>query len=69
MSFWVQVSSGRGPEECCLAVFKFSQFLLKQIKQLKGVGKIIDAEPSSIKHNLLSCLIRVENIDVSVLEK
>lgn len=69
MPFWVQVSSGRGPEECCLAVLHFSQFLLKEITKLNGIAKTIEAEPSSIKNNLLSCLIRVENVDVSQLEK
>ena len=54
---WIQISSGRGPEECELAVGNFVNVLLKESRN----AKVIDAVPGNIPGNFKSVLLSVED--------
>lgn len=60
MKKYIQITSGRGPEECCFVV---SQVLKKLIKECKVKGcyyEIISREPSSINGNLHSASLWID---------
>jgi peptide chain release factor len=54
---WIQISSGRGPDECELAVRNFVNALLKE----NGNIKVVDAVPGNIPGNFKSVLLSVED--------
>lgn len=57
----LQFSSAQGPEECCLAVEKASNYFLKStIKQQVNVT-VLEKEPS--RHGLKSALVSLEGAD------
>ena len=45
MNCWLQITSARGPEECCMAVYKIMQILVKEAKENKIQTDIIEAIP------------------------
>lgn len=54
---WIQISSGRGPDECELAVGKFISALLKE----NGTMKVIDVVAGNIPGNFKSVLLSAED--------
>ena len=52
---WIQISAGRGPDECELAVGNFVNVLLKE----NGNTKVVDAVPGNIPGNFKSVLLSV----------
>jgi peptide chain release factor len=54
---WIQISSGRGPDECELAVGNLLNTLLKE----NGNIKVVDAVPGNIPGNFKSALLSVED--------
>ncbi len=57
---WIQISSGKGPDECELAV---SLFLKSYINECEGKGlktDVIEAEPRKITGNFKSVLLKIE---------
>ncbi len=54
---WIQISSGRGPDECELAVGHFLRRLLDEHKSVK----VIDAEPGYYAGNFKSVLVSIDD--------
>ncbi len=60
MKCWIQISSGRGPEECCWVVSKVTQQIMIEAKKKKISAAIIKAVTGKIKNTFKSVLISVE---------
>jgi len=43
MMSWIQITSGRGPEECCWVVFRLSHFLMRLAGQKGQKTELIEA--------------------------
>lgn len=57
---WIQISSGRGPDECELAVSLFIKEFQKECAD-KGIKtRVTDAEPGNIKGNFKSALLSLD---------
>ena len=63
MKIWLQISSGRGPEECCWVVMKLSQIVLAEAEQVKLKASCLSANAS--KHGLFSTLLAIEGANAS----
>jgi len=63
----VQISSGRGPAECCLLVARLLKEFLKEIKSLGGEAEIIDSEKGQENGTLLSAFVRIKNLPENFL--
>ena len=57
---WLQISSGRGPEECCWVVFQLTHFLMRLASQKGMKTDVIEAIPGSYPNTLKSALISLE---------
>ena len=65
MVSWLQITSGRGPKECCWVVCKLSQCIMSEAKA-KGIKtKIIDLIAGVKPETLKSVLIALEGKDLS----
>ena len=60
---WIQISSGKGPDECELAVSLFLESYKNECKKIKLKVAIIDAIPGCISGNLKSVLLSLEDIE------
>lgn len=62
--YWIQITSGRGPEECCLFVKKLTDYIQKEAKKLDLKTEVLDVEKTEM-NNLKSSLLSLEgdNID------
>ncbi len=66
MVSWLQITSGRGPEECCWVVHKLSQWVINEAK-VKGIKtRIIDMITGDKPKTFKSVLIALESEDLSV---
>ena len=54
---WLQISSGRGPVECQLAVQKLVERILKEAKTSDVDVQVIEHQPGDKKRTALSCLL------------
>ena len=63
MKIWLQISSGRGPEECCWVVMKLSQIVLAEAEQEKLKASCLSANAS--KHGLFSTLLAIEGAKIN----
>ena len=55
---YIQITSGRGPEECCRVVVLVMEKLIRQAKDRNIICKLIDYEPGlrdSLKNLLYAC--------------
>ncbi len=69
MVSWLQITSGRGPAECCWVVHKLSQFVINEAK-LKGINtRIIDRIAGEKPKTFKSVLIALESDDLSAFLK
>ena len=59
----IQLSSAKGPAECCLAVSKALNVLLKEAKKSGLDIQMLEEEPGSKPHTLKSVLLSVEGIN------
>ncbi len=57
---WLQISSGRGPEECRWVVLQLARHLIREAKQYGLHAELIEAIPGSFPKTLRSALIAVE---------
>jgi len=64
---WLQITSGRGPEECCWVVYKLSQRIMIEAKAAGINTKIIDMIPGVKMQTFKSALIALEGKDLSKL--
>lgn len=56
----VQISGGRGPEECCRVVYKCLELLCHEAKECSLVVSLLDETPSKQKNSFSSVMISVE---------
>ncbi|MDP4182667.1 MAG: peptide chain release factor H [Bacillota bacterium] len=57
---WIQISSGKGPDECELAVSLFLKTYQKEYKNKGITTNVIDAVPGNMSGNLKSVLLSME---------
>jgi len=57
---WIQISSGKGPDECELAVSLFFKAYEKECSQSGMEVKVLDAVPGSITGNYKSILLSID---------
>jgi peptide chain release factor len=57
---WIQISSGKGPDECELAVSLFFKAFEKECSQSGMEVKVLDAVPGSITGNYKSILLSID---------
>lgn len=60
MKYWLNITSGRGPEECCLFVKKIIPLITQYCEENQVTYKVLDYELSEF-NNYKSALISVEN--------
>ncbi len=60
MTQWIQISSGRGPIECCWVVAKVAQQILTEAKRKRFSATTIKIVPGSFKNTFKSVLISIE---------
>ena len=57
---WLQITSGRGPRECCWVVFQLTHFLTRLAGRKGLKTDLIEAIPGDYPNSLKSALISVE---------
>ncbi len=57
---YLQITSGRGPAECCRAVALILEKILKQAKDLKLEAEVLEREQGEINRTLFSAIISLE---------
>jgi peptide chain release factor len=60
MKKFIQITSGRGPEECCFAVAQVLKKIIKECKASNCYHEVIHREPSNINGNLYSAALWVD---------
>ncbi|MGB1039696.1 MAG: peptide chain release factor H [Flavobacteriales bacterium] len=60
MKKYIQITSGRGPEECCFVVSQVLKKLIKECKAADCYHEIITREPSNINGNLYSASLWID---------
>ena len=68
--YWLQISSGKGPDECAYFVGKLAEIILKEAKKAKIKGKIVKSIVGDKPNTFLSILIsfQVDNLSDRHLE-
>ena len=59
-SYWLQISSGKGPEECAYFVGKLAEIILKEARKSDIQGQIIKSISGDKANTFLSILISLE---------
>lgn len=57
---YLQITSGRGPAECCRAVALVLEKILRQAKELKLEAEVLEREPGEVNRTLLSAIVSLE---------
>ncbi len=60
MKKFIQITSGRGPEECCFAVAQVLKKIIAECKQYNCYHEVIHREPSGINGNLYSAALWID---------
>jgi len=60
MRHWIQISSGRGPAECCWVVARIHELILKDGQHHHVSVELLDAESAEEKGTFKSVLLAVE---------
>ena len=65
---YIQVTSGRGPSECCRVVSKVVEKILKEAKQQGIYAEVVEREEGEINRTLLSAVLFLagENLEIFV---
>ena len=65
---YIQITSGRGPAECCRVVSKIVEKMLKEAKQQGIYSEVIEREEGELNRTLLSAVLFLagENLDTFV---
>lgn len=66
--YWIQITSGRGPEECCLFVKKLTDYIQKEAKKNNFEIELLEVEKSEL-NNLKSALLSIEGENINEFEK
>ena len=65
MKYWLYITAGRGPEECCRAVCLVLEKIKQQAKIDDVTLELLDIEPSTQKDGIKSVLLSIEAPDMS----
>lgn len=57
---YLQITSGRGPAECCRVVALVLEKILKQAKDLKLEAEVVEREQGEINRTLFSAIVSLE---------
>ncbi len=60
MIYWLQITSGRGPEECCWVVSQLVQYIISEALKLDSRAELIEAKPGTFPKTLTSAVIAME---------
>jgi peptide chain release factor len=63
MIVWLQVTSGRGPAECCFVVAKVASIIQKAAEKLNFQIRILDSSPGPKPRTFSSVLLAVDGED------
>jgi peptide chain release factor len=65
---YIQITSGRGPAECCRVVSKIVEKILKEARQQGIYAEVVEREEGEINRTLLSAVLFLagENLDTFV---
>ena len=63
---YIQITSGRGPEECCRVVVLVMEKLIRQAKDRNIICKLIDYEPGLRDGCLFSATLQAEGDELSL---
>lgn len=64
MIYWIQITSGRGPEECCWVVTRLSEHIVNEA-ELQGLRcRTIDVIPGDKPRTARSVLISLEGNNI-----
>lgn len=66
---WLQITSGRGPIECCWVVAQLSTVIIAAAKKQQIKAEIIEAIPSEVRHTYKSLLISLQGTDIAAIEQ
>ncbi|MBF0226982.1 MAG: peptide chain release factor H [Desulfobacterales bacterium] len=61
MISWIQITSGRGPEECCWVVSKLSECIIKEAEDLNITTRILETISGDKPKTFKSILIALES--------
>lgn len=64
MKVWIQITSGRGPEECARAVFEVSKEFTQEAKAKRYTVELLDSAPSKNRNCYKSVLLSLEGEDL-----
>lgn len=65
MALLLQISSGRGPVECCRVVALMTEILFEDARKAGFDAELIESEPGAEKGTLLSALLHLDGTDVT----
>jgi peptide chain release factor len=54
---YIQITSGRGPAECCRVVSKIVEYILKEARQRGIYAEVVEREEGEINRTLLSAVL------------
>lgn len=57
---YIQITSGRGPAECCRVVALVLEKILKQARELKLESEVLEREQGEINRTLFSAIVSLE---------
>src|SRR5687768_2092233 len=62
--YLVQITSGRGPEECARVVAKVLEAFLKEARSEGLLAEVIESAPGSLNGTLLSTIVKVKGSNI-----
>lgn len=69
MNQWLQITAGRGPEECCWVVFQLTKHLLQEAKQEGLKGRLIETVDGDRPKTYRSALVGLEGNETNAFIK
>jgi peptide chain release factor len=64
MKYWLQITSGRGPDECCWVVGNLIPLILKEAEAFSLFAEVLDTIPGDVSGIFKSVLISIEGDNV-----
>lgn len=62
---YLQITSGRGPAECCRVVALVLEKILKQAREMKLTSEVIDREMGMMNRTLFSAILLIEGANTA----
>ena len=69
MTYWIQITSGRGPEECCWVTARLSENIVKEAEASGIHCDVIDVIPGEKPNTAKSVLMSVEGDNVKAFSE